>query len=76
VTDANVMVVGKVWKPQHHFPKVFGPQARIPECGSGATFDELEQTGRSAEEVAEGFINIAVQQTHNAIKRFSCAATM
>ncbi len=31
------------------------------------------QTGRTAEEVAEGFINIAVQQMANAIKKISVA---
>ena len=39
-----------------------------------AKFNELAgKTGRSAEVVAEGFINIAVQQMANAIKKISVA---
>ena len=73
VTDANVLV-GKV-QPRY-FPKVFGPNA--DEALSGEVvrnkFNELAlQTGRSAEDVAEGFINIAVQQMANAIKKISVA---
>jgi 5-oxoprolinase (ATP-hydrolysing) len=68
VTDANVMV-GKI-QPRY-FPKVFGPrgdQALSSEAVE-AKFNELAgKTGRSAEVVAEGFINIAVQQMANAIK--------
>jgi 5-oxoprolinase (ATP-hydrolysing) len=73
VTDANVML-GKV-QPRY-FPKVFGPQADEPLSAEAvqSKFDELAvQTGRSAEEVAEGFINIAVQQMANAIKKISVA---
>jgi 5-oxoprolinase (ATP-hydrolysing) len=73
VTDANLMV-GKV-QPRY-FPKVFGPHADEPLSFEAAQvkFDELAlQTGRSAEEVAEGFINIAVQQMANAIKKISVA---
>jgi 5-oxoprolinase (ATP-hydrolysing) len=73
VTDANVMV-GKV-QPRY-FPKVFGPHADEPLSAEAvhAQFSELAvQTGRSAEEVAEGFINIAVQQMANAIKKISVA---
>ncbi len=73
VTDANVMV-GKV-QPRY-FPKVFGPHADEPLSSEAvqSRFDELAaQTGRSAEEVAEGFINIAVQQMANAIKKISVA---
>ena len=73
VTDANVMT-GKI-QPRH-FPKVFGPKA--DEALSLETvrekFGELAlQTGRQPEEVAEGFINIAVQQMANAIKKISVA---
>jgi 5-oxoprolinase (ATP-hydrolysing) len=73
VTDANVMV-GKV-QPRY-FPKVFGPQAN--EALSADVVREkfaalASQTGRSAEEVAEGFISIAVQQMANAIKKISVA---
>jgi 5-oxoprolinase (ATP-hydrolysing) len=72
-TDANLMV-GKI-QPRY-FPSVFGPRADEPLSVEAATgpFAELAQrTGRSAEEVAEGFIAIAVQQMANAIKKISVA---
>jgi len=73
VTDANVML-GKI-QPAY-FPKVFGPQAN--EALSAEPVREkfsalAQQTGRSAEDVAEGFIRIAVQQMANAIKKISVA---
>ena len=73
VTDANVMT-GKI-QPDH-FPAVFGPQAneRLSREVVAQRFGELAgQTGRSAEAVAEGFIDIAVQQMANAIKKISVA---
>ena len=73
VTDANVML-GKI-QPQY-FPHVFGPQAdeALSLSAAQAQFHALaEQTGRSAESVAEGFIEIAVQQMANAIKKISVA---
>ncbi|WP_332776933.1 hydantoinase B/oxoprolinase family protein [Polaromonas sp.] len=73
VTDANLMV-GKI--QPHYFPQVFGHQADEPLDAEvvQAKFDELaRQTGRPAEVVAEGFINIAVQQMANAIKKISVA---
>ena len=73
VTDANVMV-GKV-QPRY-FPKVFGPgaDASLDDGVVSEKFAALSvQTGRPAEEVAEGFINIAVQQMANAIKKISVA---
>ena len=73
VTDANVMV-GKV-QPRY-FPKVFGPNADEPLSFEAVQtqFDGLAaQTGRAPEAVAEGFINIAVQQMANAIKKISVA---
>ncbi|MBU7573401.1 MAG: hydantoinase B/oxoprolinase family protein, partial [Hydrogenophaga sp.] len=73
VTDANVMT-GKI-QPAH-FPKVFGPRAdeALSLDAVQAKFAELAaQTGRPAEEVAEGFIHIAVQQMANAIKKISVA---
>ena len=73
VTDANVMV-GKV-QPRY-FPKVFGPDANEALSAEAVhqKFAALaQQTGRSAEVVAEGFINIAVQQMANAIKKISVA---
>jgi 5-oxoprolinase (ATP-hydrolysing) len=73
VTDANVMT-GKI-QPRY-FPKVFGPNAdeALSFEAVEARFNELAgKTGRSAEVVAEGFINIAVQQMANAIKKISVA---
>jgi 5-oxoprolinase (ATP-hydrolysing) len=73
VTDANVMV-GKI-QPRY-FPKVFGPKANEPLSFEAvqSKFNELAgRTGRAAEVVAEGFINIAVQQMANAIKKISVA---
>jgi 5-oxoprolinase (ATP-hydrolysing) len=73
VTDANVMV-GKI-QPAY-FPKVFGHGA--DEALDGEVVREkfaalAAQTGRAAEDVAEGFIQIAVQQMANAIKKISVA---
>ncbi|QIM51328.1 hydantoinase B/oxoprolinase family protein [Hydrogenophaga crocea] len=73
VTDANVML-GKI-QPAH-FPRVFGPNADEPLSAEAVRekFDALaQQTGRTAEDVAEGFIRIAVQQMANAIKKISVA---
>ena len=79
VTDANVMV-GKI-QPAH-FPKVFGPNANealdreVVVARFGALAAEIERaTGakRSPEEVAEGFIDIAVGAMANAIKKISVA---
>ncbi|MFZ1605767.1 MAG: hydantoinase B/oxoprolinase family protein [Rhodoferax sp.] len=73
VTDANVML-GKI-QPRY-FPKVFGPHANeaLSLEAVQEKFAELAtRTERPAEEVAEGFINIAVQQMANAIKKISVA---
>ncbi len=73
VTDANVMV-GKI-QPRH-FPKVFGSAANEALSYEAVLikFNEIAgRVGRSAESVAEGFINIAVQQMANAIKKISVA---
>lgn len=73
VTDANVMV-GKI-QPRY-FPQVFGPGADEPlsyDAAAGKFAEIAQRTGRSAEEAAEGFINIAVQQMANAIKKISVA---
>lgn len=79
VTDANVMV-GKI-QPKW-FPKVFGPHADQPLDRDVvvAKFTELAQriaqatgTQRTPEEVAEGFIDIAVGAMANAIKKISVA---
>ncbi|MDP3819929.1 MAG: hydantoinase B/oxoprolinase family protein [Burkholderiales bacterium] len=79
VTDANVMV-GKI-QPAH-FPKVFGPQANelldrevVVQKFTVMAADIEAATGakRSPEEVAEGFIDIAVGAMANAIKKISVA---
>jgi len=73
VTDANVML-GKI-QPQH-FPHVFGVNGNEPLDGSAVSqkFNQLKEKindKRSAEEVAEGFIQIAVGSMANAIKHIS-----
>ncbi|MFY8102505.1 MAG: hydantoinase/oxoprolinase family protein, partial [Ramlibacter sp.] len=73
VTDANVRV-GKL-QPAY-FPRVFGPQGDEPLDAAAvqAGFEALAaQTGRAGEEVAHGYIQIAVQQMANAIKKISVA---
>jgi 5-oxoprolinase (ATP-hydrolysing) len=73
VTDANVLL-GKI-QPAY-FPKVFGPGANeaLSVEAVQTLFDPLaDATQRPAEEVAEGFVNIAVQQMANAIKKISVA---
>jgi 5-oxoprolinase (ATP-hydrolysing) len=79
VTDANVML-GKI-QPAH-FPKVFGPRADEPLDRDGVVskFEALaaqvrRDTGRDTtpESLAEGFLQIAVQNMANAIKRISVA---
>ncbi len=73
VTDANVMV-GKV-QPAH-FPKVFG-RAANEALDAGVVREKFtaiaQPTGRAPEDVAHGFIQIAVQQMANAIKKISVA---
>ncbi|SKB14258.1 5-oxoprolinase [Planktothrix sp. PCC 11201] len=77
VTDANVML-GKI-QPQF-FPKVFGKNGNLPLDTEivQQKFRELaleikSQTGdnRTPEEVATGFITIAVENMANAIKKIS-----
>ena len=73
VTDANVML-GKI-QPKY-FPRVFGPQGD-EALDAGVVrqkFLELETKiadGRSAEQVAQGFVEIAVGNMANAIKHIS-----
>ncbi len=73
VTDANVMV-GKL-QPEA-FPAIFGPNQDQP-LDSGTVRDKFDALaheigdGRSAEEIADGFLNIAVQNMANAIKKIS-----
>ncbi|MFP3989967.1 hydantoinase B/oxoprolinase family protein [Streptomyces sp. E11-3] len=77
VTDANVML-GRIQAA--HFPRVFGPGGDQPldEALVRDRFTALadrirEHTGddRTAEQVAEGYLQIAVANIANAIKRIS-----
>jgi 5-oxoprolinase (ATP-hydrolysing) len=78
VTDCNVML-GKI-QPDH-FPSVFGPNADEPLDGKVVRqkFEALAQqistaTGnpkQTPEEVAEGFLRIAIENMANAIKKIS-----
>ncbi|GAB4354685.1 MAG: hydantoinase B/oxoprolinase family protein [Kiloniellaceae bacterium] len=78
VTDCNVML-GKIQPEQ--FPQVFGPNADQPLDAQvvrdkfAALAQEIaEATGKplqSPEEVAEGFLRIAVENMANAIKKIS-----
>ncbi|NYT68330.1 hydantoinase B/oxoprolinase family protein [Pusillimonas noertemannii] len=77
VTDANVML-GRI--QPHHFPAVFGPEADQPLDADVVRrqFAELAQrvsaeTGRAItpEQLAQGFLDIAVANMANAIKRIS-----
>ena len=73
VTDANVMV-GKL--SASFFPKIFGPNRDEPldEEAVRAAFTELAEQigdGRTPEEVADGFLRIAVENMANAIKKIS-----
>ena len=73
VTDANVMV-GKL--RGEYFPKLFGPNGDAPldEGAVRAAFAELAPTiGKPPEEVADGFIRIAVENMANAIRKISVA---
>jgi len=77
VTDANVML-GKI--QSDFFPRVFGPRSDQPIDAPlvAARFSALaaemrESTGnsRSPQEVAEGYVRIAVENMANAIKKIS-----
>jgi 5-oxoprolinase (ATP-hydrolysing) len=72
VTDANVLV-GKLIPD--FFPKIFGPNQDQPlDAGAVKTaFAELAKQvgGKSPEEIADGFIKIAVENMANAIKKIS-----
>ncbi|GIX24697.1 MAG: 5-oxoprolinase [Caldimonas sp.] len=79
VTDANVML-GKI-QPEH-FPRVFGPTGDQPLdrevvvqkfTAMAADIEAATGVKRSPEEVAEGFIDIAVGSMANAIKKISVA---
>ena len=72
VTDANVMV-GKLIPD--FFPKIFGPSQNLPLDAHSVrnAFVDLAQRvgGKTPEEVADGFIKIAVENMANAIKKIS-----
>jgi len=73
VTDANVML-GKI-QPAY-FPHVFGREGKdaLDAGVVRSKFEELAQTiggGRTPEQVAEGFVQIAVGNMANAIKHIS-----
>ncbi len=73
VTDANVML-GKL--RAENFPKIFGPDQNRPldvEAVQAAFADLAAEIGdgRTPEQVAEGFLSIAVENMANAIKKIS-----
>jgi 5-oxoprolinase (ATP-hydrolysing) len=71
VTDANVMT-GKLIPD--FFPKIFGPAQNQPIDADAvrAAFGALaKEVGRAPEEIADGFIKIAVENMANAIKKIS-----
>ncbi|MFN3350144.1 hydantoinase B/oxoprolinase family protein [Pseudorhodoplanes sp.] len=73
VTDANVMA-GKLLPD--FFPKIFGPRQDQPLDADAvrAAFADLAKTvggGKKPEEIADGFIKIAVENMANAIKKIS-----
>ena len=74
VTDCNVML-GRLCPD--FFPKIFGPRGDLPIDRELVIkrFGELatETGGLSAEEVASGFLRIAVDNMANAIKKISTA---
>ncbi len=75
ITDANLMV-GKLIPD--YFPRIFGPAQDQPLDGESVreAFEALAREvgdGRGAEQVADGFIAIAVAKMAEAIKRISVA---
>ncbi len=71
VTDANVMV-GKLIPD--FFPRIFGPGQNQPldEAAVRHGFNNLAQKiGKTPEQIADGFIKIAVENMANAIKKIS-----
>jgi 5-oxoprolinase (ATP-hydrolysing) len=75
VTDANVML-GKL--DPRWFPAIFGPRQDEPldVAAVRSRFDELAREvgdGRTPEEVADGFVQIAVSNMAEAIKKISVA---
>jgi 5-oxoprolinase (ATP-hydrolysing) len=75
VTDANIMV-GKLL-PQH-FPSIFGPGHDQPLDADAvrtrfAALSAAIGDGRGLEEIADGFLHVAVENMANAIKKISVA---
>ena len=75
VTDANVMV-GKL--SAQFFPRIFGERGDkgLDEAGVRTAFNKLSDElgrGQSPEEIADGFLQIAVENMANAIKKISIA---
>ena len=71
VTDANVML-GKIMP--EHFPAIFGPDQNLPldrEIVREKFAAIAREAGKSPEEVAEGFLRIAVENMANAVKKIS-----
>jgi len=73
VTDANVMV-GKL--NSDYFPQIFGPGQDQPLDADAVRtgFENLAEEigdGRAPEEIADGFLRIAVENMANAIKKIS-----
>lgn len=73
VTDIN-LCLGKI--QEDFFPSIFGPEQNLPldKTASTRAFSAIAHTindGRSAEDVAEGFLAIAVQHMAQAIKKIS-----
>ncbi|WP_417589340.1 hydantoinase B/oxoprolinase family protein [Pararhodobacter oceanensis] len=71
VTDANVML-GKL-NPDF-FPPIFGPDQDQPldRAVVAQAFAEIaKREGKSAEDVAEGFLKIAIENMANAVKKIS-----
>ncbi|MDG9793546.1 hydantoinase B/oxoprolinase family protein [Brucella anthropi] len=71
VTDANVML-GKILP--EHFPAIFGPNQDQPldrEVVREKFARIASEAGKSPEDVAEGFLKIAVENMANAVKKIS-----
>ncbi|MEP3050893.1 MAG: hydantoinase B/oxoprolinase family protein [Erythrobacter sp.] len=75
VTDINACL-GKL--SADHFPQIFGPDQDQPldiaasQRGFAEIADQIDD-GRSAQEIAEGFLNIAAEHMAQAIKKISIA---
>ena len=71
VTDANLLL-GRI--RSELFPAIFGPNQDQPldrGCVLAAFAEIAEREGKTAEDVAEGFLRIAVENMANAVKKIS-----